>query len=79
MNEIFSSRVLEAKLDRSKKFKVEMDKEEKNGFVGRVCGVGLFSGCRVIRAANKAEKGFSTPHTLCDTQSLTSEIWFRSV
>lgn len=40
INEIFSSRVLAVKLERSKKFKVEIGNEEKKGCVGSVSVVG---------------------------------------
>ena len=40
INEIFSSRVLAVKFERSKKFKVEMGKEEKKACVGRASGFG---------------------------------------
>lgn len=41
MKEIFSSRVFAVKLERSKKFKVEMGNEEKKAWEGNVSGVGL--------------------------------------
>lgn len=37
---IFSSRDLDAKVDRSKKLRVEIGKEEKNGYVGSAVGPG---------------------------------------
>ena len=55
MKEIFSSRVFEAKVDLSRKFKVEIDNDEKNGYVGNDDGVGLLSGCRVTREASNAD------------------------
>ncbi len=48
MKDIFSSRVLAVKLERSRKFKVEIGREEKNGWDGRVLGLGRFVACRVI-------------------------------
>ena len=42
MNEIFSSRDLAAKVDRSRKLSVEMGREEKNACEGRVVGEGRF-------------------------------------
>ena len=54
MNEIFSSRVLEVKLERSRKFKVEIGSEEKNGCSGRVVGVGRLFPCRVINIRSNA-------------------------
>lgn len=48
MKEIFSSLVLAVKLDRSRKFRVEMGREEKNGCEGSVDGVGRSSPRRVI-------------------------------
>lgn len=41
MKEIFSSRVLAVKLDRSKKFRVEIGRDEKKGSPGKLDGVGL--------------------------------------
>lgn len=47
MNAIFSSRVLEAKFDRSKKFKVDIASDEKKEWVckvwaeSRVCGLAV--------------------------------------
>jgi hypothetical protein len=41
MNEIFSSRVLAVKFDRSKKLRVDIGSDEKKGSAGRVEGVGL--------------------------------------
>lgn len=46
MKAIFSSRGLEAKVDRSRKLRVEIESELKNGFVESVDGVGLEAGCR---------------------------------
>jgi hypothetical protein len=37
------------KFDRSRKFKVEMGKDEKKGWVGSVVGVGRLAACRVMR------------------------------
>ena len=54
MNDIFSSLVFAAKLDLSKKLRVEIGNEEKNECDGRELGVGLFCGCRVIREASIA-------------------------
>jgi hypothetical protein len=54
MNETFSSRVFEAKFERSKKFRVDIDNEEKNACDGIVDGVGLLCGCRVIIDCNNA-------------------------
>ena len=48
MKEIFSSRVFEANVDRSKKFNVDIESDEKNGCVGRDVGAGLFTACLVI-------------------------------
>lgn len=48
MNEIFSSRDFAVKFDRSRKFKVDIGSEEKNGCVGNVAGVGRLLECRVI-------------------------------
>ena len=55
INEIFSSRVFAVKLERSRKFKVEMGREEKKGWVGRVSGVGRELECRVINERRRAE------------------------
>ena len=55
MNEIFSSRVFAVKLERSRKFKVEMGREEKKGCDGRVSGVGRELGRRVINDRRSAE------------------------
>ena len=54
MNEIFSSREFEAKFDLSRKFKVEIDNDEKNGCVGREDGFGRFTACRLIKEESKA-------------------------
>jgi hypothetical protein len=55
MKEIFSSRVFAVKLDRSRKFKVEMGSEEKKGWDGRVSGVGRELEYRVIRDRRSPE------------------------
>lgn len=57
MNEIFSSRVLAVKLDRSKKLSVEMGSDEKKACVGSVAGVGLDAAWRVMRDFNSAVIG----------------------
>lgn len=54
MKEIFSSRVLEVKLDLSRKLRVEMGSEEKNRWDSSVVGVGRLDGCRVIRIRSRA-------------------------
>lgn len=41
MNEIFSSRVFAVKFERSRKLRVDIGSEEKNGWEGSVDGVGL--------------------------------------
>ena len=46
MKAIFSSRGLEAKVDRSRKLRVEIESELKNGLVERVDGLGLEAGYR---------------------------------
>ena len=40
IKDIFSSLVLDVKFERSRKLRVEMGREEKNGWEGRVAGVG---------------------------------------
>lgn len=40
INAIFSSRVLEANVDRSRKLSVDIAKEEKKGYVGKLVGPG---------------------------------------
>ena len=55
MKEIFSSRVFAVKLERSRKFKVEMGSEEKKGCDGRVSGVGRELEYRVIRDRRSPE------------------------
>jgi len=52
INDIFSSRDLAAKFERSKKFRVEIGREEKKACVGRVVGLGLLWGCRVMSELN---------------------------
>lgn len=47
INDIFSSRVFVAKLERSRKFNVDIGSEEKNGREVRADGVGLFMDERV--------------------------------
>ncbi len=54
MNDIFSSLDFAAKLDLSKKLRVEIGNEEKNECDGREPGVSLLCGCRVIREASIA-------------------------
>jgi hypothetical protein len=49
MNEIFSSLVLAVKLERSRKLRVEIGRDEKKGWEGNVDGVGRSSPRRVIR------------------------------
>jgi hypothetical protein len=56
MNDIFSSLVFEVKFDRSRKLSVEMGKDEKNGWVGRVDGVGRLLACRVISKRSNAKR-----------------------
>lgn len=54
MNDIFSSRDFEAKFDRSRKFKVEIDKDEKKARVGKESGLGRLTACRVISEESNA-------------------------
>ena len=54
INEIFSSRVLEVKFERSRKFRVDIGKEEKKGWEGSVVGEGRLFGCLVIDNRSKA-------------------------
>jgi hypothetical protein len=54
MNDIFSSLDFAAKLDLSKKLRVEIGNEEKNECDGSELGVGRLCGCRVIREASIA-------------------------
>ncbi len=54
MKEIFSSRVFAAKLDRSRKFKVDTGNDEKKACRGRSDGVGRLCGCRVMSAFRSA-------------------------
>ena len=56
MNEIFSSRVFAVKFDRSRKFSVEMGRDEKKGCEGSVDGVGRSFACRVISSRKRAVK-----------------------
>lgn len=48
MKDIFSSRDLAVKFDRSRKFRVEMGSDEKKECAGNVVGDGLLCGCRDI-------------------------------
>lgn len=48
MNDIFSSLVFEVKLERSRKFSVEIGSDEKKELVGSDVGVGRLFACRVI-------------------------------
>lgn len=57
MKDIFSSLDFAAKLDLSKKLRVEIGNDEKNEWDGRELGDGLFCGCRVIREASIAAPG----------------------
>jgi len=57
MNDIFSSLDFAAKLDLSKKLRVEIGNEEKNECDGRELGAGLLCGCRVIREVSIAMPG----------------------
>jgi hypothetical protein len=56
MNDTFSSLVLAVKLERSKKLRVDIAMEEKNGCEGSVAGVGRLFECRVISDRSKAIK-----------------------
>ncbi len=56
MNDIFSSRDFEANVERSKKFKVEIDSEEKNPWDGKEDGVGRSFGFRVRSASKRTIK-----------------------
>jgi hypothetical protein len=62
MNDTFSSLDLAAKLDRSKKFRVEIGKDEKKGSDGSEAGVGLFCGCRVTSEASIAATDILNRH-----------------
>jgi hypothetical protein len=55
MNEIFSSRVLDANVDRSKKLRVEMASEEKYPWLGNVLLDNRVSGVGVISALTRAK------------------------
>lgn len=57
MKDIFSSLDLAAKLDRSKKLRVEIGKDEKKACDGSEAGVGLLWGCRVTSDASIAVTG----------------------
>lgn len=61
MNEIFSSRLFAAKLDLSRKLRVDIGSDEKNGWEGSEEEVSLFVGFRVIKAFNIAGKDVSSP------------------
>jgi hypothetical protein len=65
MNDIFSSLVFDVKFDLSKKLRVEMGKEEKNGWDGRFEGVGLFVGWRVIKERSRPENLSSGIRIIC--------------
>ena len=56
MKAIFSSRGLEAKVDRSRKLRVEIEIELKNGLVESVDGVGLEAGCRARSRRRSASR-----------------------
>ena len=60
MNEIFSSRDFAAKFERSRKFSVDIGREEKNACDGSVVGEGRFCGCLVMRA-------FKTSEIVCES------------
>lgn len=55
IKEIFSSRVFAVKLERSRKFSVEMGSEEKKECDGRVSGVGRELEYRVIKDRRSPE------------------------
>jgi len=57
MKDIFSSLDFAAKLDRSKKLRVEIGNDEKKGCDGSEAGVSLFCGCRVTNEASMAMTG----------------------
>ena len=54
INEIFSSLDLVAKVDRSRKLRVDMGKEEKKACEGRSVGDGRLCACRVMSELNNA-------------------------
>jgi len=56
MNEIFSSRLFAAKLDLSRKLRVDIGSDEKNECEGRDDEVSRFVGCRVIKAFSIARR-----------------------
>jgi hypothetical protein len=64
INDIFSSRVLEVKFERSRKFSVEIGRDEKKEWVGSVVGEGRLFACRVINnlsnAGEKEGEGLTT-------------------
>lgn len=59
MNDIFSSLVFDVKLERSRKLRVEIGSDEKNGCDGSVEGVGLLFAWRVIRDRKRPNQTFS--------------------
>ena len=56
MNEIFSSRLFAAKLDLSRKLRVDIGSDEKNECEGSEDEVSRFVGCRVIKAFSIARR-----------------------
>ena len=54
MNETFSSRVFAVKFERSRKFSVDIGRDEKKGCDGSVDGVGRLFPCRVIKSRKRA-------------------------
>lgn len=72
MNDTFSSLDLAAKVDRSKKFRVEIGKEEKKGSDGSEAGVGLFCGCRVTIEASIAAAGILNDANIEQTEKLNT-------
>ena len=59
MNDIFSSRVLVVKLERSRKLRVDIGSDEKKESDGKVDGVGRLSGERVRSDRKRAETSAS--------------------
>ena len=66
-------------MERSRKFNVDIDSDEKKGYVGKVAGVGLLLECRVTKTDNNAVRKDELQYELLKSTGLTLEVSFRTV
>lgn len=74
MNDIFSSRLLAAKLDLSRKLRVDMGSDEKNEWEGNEDEVSRFVGFRVIMEFSIAREASATTHCEIGADTRTLQV-----